>query len=316
MWLTVPWLGVAIAVRQPIRDNSFLWHVRAGELQASTGAVLTSDPFSLAFNGNPWRTQSWLLELVYARFGDGLAWVGAFVGIMATLTLIAVGVLIYQNTRSARWTGALLIWLEVIALPYLAPRPVVVSFFLLALLLMVLRTPRLRWSIPLILWVWASMHGSFVLGIGLVVLDGLAHKDRRRIVDTVATVMASTATAHGWHVWGILLTFLRSSEGLAFIGEWSTPDVLSFQVLPFTALLVALYVVATQGSLPTRHLWVVAPFAVFGLSTSRAIMPASLVLMAYLAAGFGRRERRSEESSVVATALVASLAVAALFLSV
>lgn len=315
VWLMVPWLGIVLAARRPIRDNSFLWHVRAGHVQASAGEVLTTDPFSLVFYGRPWRTQSWLLELVYAWLGDGLAWVGTFVGLMAALTLFAAGVAIYQTTRSARWTGALLIWLEVLALPYFAPRPVVVSFLLLSLLVVVLRTPRLRWSIPLIIWLWASMHGSFAMGIGLLVLDGVARRDSRRGVDVAAAIVASTVTAHGWHVWEILLTFLRSSSGLAFIEEWSTPEVLSLQVLPFTALMVGLYVVAARGSLPTRHLWVVAPFVVFGLSTSRAIMPAALVLMVYLAAGLGRTKVRDDEGSLVATFLVVSLALVPLMVS-
>jgi hypothetical protein len=315
VWLLVPWLGIVLAARRPIRDNSFLWHVQAGHLQQSSGQVLVTDPFSLAFYGEPWRTQSWLLELIYARLGDGLEWVGSFVGIMAGLTLLAAGVAIYQSTRSIRLTGGLMIWLELLALPYFAPRPVIVSFVFLSLLLVVLRSRRLRWAIPLLLWVWASMHGSFVLGIGLVVLDGLARRDRRRVTDVIAGTVAVSITAHGWHVWEILLTFLGSSDGLGYLTEWAAPDVLSPQVLPFTALVVAMYVVATRGGLRTRILWVVAPFVVFGLSTSRAIMPAGLVLMVYLAAGVGRVKPRTDQPSAVATVLVVALAVVPLTLS-
>jgi hypothetical protein len=309
VWLVIPWVGVVLASQRPIRDNSFLWHIRAGHLQAASGQVLTSDPFSLAFHGKPWRTQSWLLELIYAALGDGLAWVGGFVGLMAALTLVFIGVAVYQQTRSARWTGGILIWLELLALPYFAPRPVIVSFVLLSALLLVLRTPALRWTIPLLIWIWAAMHGSFVLGIGLIVLDGLARRDRRRVLDVGAGLLAATVTAHGWHVWEILLTFLRSSDGLAFIGEWATPDVLSLQVLPFTALIVGLFVLSTRGGVTPRTLWVVAPFVVFGLSTSRAVMPAGLVLIVYLAAAMGRIENRSDQPSLVATGLVAVLAI-------
>ena len=273
------------------------------------GEVLTATRSPWLSTDSPWRTQSWLLELIYAWLGDGLASVSAFVGMMGVLTLFAAGILFYQSARSVRWTGGLLIWLELIALPYFAPRPVVVSFVLLSLLLVSLRTPQLRWSIPLILWVWASMHGSFALGIGLVGLDGIARRDKRRVVDVAVAVAASTVTAHGWHVWGILMTFVQSSGSLEFIEEWSTPNVLSLQVLPFTALVVALYVTASRGGLPGRQLWVVAPFVVFGLSASRAIMPAALVLLVFLAAGISRGDRREEESSMAATILVVGLAV-------
>ncbi len=315
VWLAVPWVGVVLASQRPIRDNSFLWHIRAGHLQAASGQVLTSDPFSLAFEGQPWRTQSWLLELIYAALGDGLAWVGGFVGLMAGLTLASIGIAVYQQTRSARWTGGILIWLELLALPYFAPRPVVISFVLLSALLLVLRTPALRWAIPLLIWVWAAMHGSFVLGLGLLVLDGIATRNRRRVLDVGAGLVAASITAHGWHVWAILLTFLRSSDGLAYFDEWASPDVLSLQVLPFTALVVALLIVSSRGGLVPRDLWVVAPFVVFGLSASRAVMPAGLVLVVYLATSLGRLEDRSDQPSLVATGLVALLAIVPLGLS-
>ncbi len=316
VWLAIPWLGIVLAARRPIRDNSFLWHVRAGHLQEGAGQVLTTDPFSLVFYGDPWRTQSWLLELIYARLGDGLAWVGPFVALMAGLTLTAVGVSVYQSTRSVRVTGALLIWLELIALPYFAPRPVVVSFVMLSMLLIALRTPYLRWAIPLLLWVWASMHGSFVLGLGLVFLDGMARRDKRRIVDLAVATFAVSATAHGWHVWEILYTFLRSSSGLAYIGEWATPDVLSLQVLPFTGLIVGLFFVSSRGGIPTVRLWVVAPFVIFGLSSSRAVMPAAVVLVVYLATGIGRSKVRVEDPSVAASLLVVALVALPLTLTV
>ena len=58
-------VGVLIAVRasEAIRDNSFLWHIRAGSLQIESGSVLTEDPFSFTAAGEPWRTQAWLIEL-------------------------------------------------------------------------------------------------------------------------------------------------------------------------------------------------------------------------------------------------------------
>ena len=63
--LVVPWVALVIDAWAPIRDNSFLWHIRAGELQASAGEVLVADPFSFTMLGERWLTQSWLAELLY-----------------------------------------------------------------------------------------------------------------------------------------------------------------------------------------------------------------------------------------------------------
>ena len=76
--LLVPWIGLVVGAASPIRDNSFLWHVRAGTLQLDLGHVLRTDPFSFTMQGAPWRTQSWLLELGYGlleRWTNGLGWV-------------------------------------------------------------------------------------------------------------------------------------------------------------------------------------------------------------------------------------------------
>ena len=64
--LLVPFVALVIDAWAPIRDNSFLWHIRAGELQANAGEVLVADPFSFTMLGERWLTQSWLAELLYS----------------------------------------------------------------------------------------------------------------------------------------------------------------------------------------------------------------------------------------------------------
>src|SRR5690606_2029863 len=64
--LLVPWVAVVIGAFQPVRDNSILWHIRAGGLQVDSGAVLTRDPCSFARFDGPWLTQSWLADVTYS----------------------------------------------------------------------------------------------------------------------------------------------------------------------------------------------------------------------------------------------------------
>ncbi|MGH8915100.1 MAG: hypothetical protein ACRDZM_11375, partial [Acidimicrobiia bacterium] len=88
--LIVPWVALVIDAWAPIRDNSFLWHVRAGELQAVAGEVLVSDPFSFTMFGEPWLTQSWLAELLYA-WGEsnwGLGFVPPMMLLLSSITFL------------------------------------------------------------------------------------------------------------------------------------------------------------------------------------------------------------------------------------
>ncbi|MGA7270083.1 MAG: hypothetical protein WB239_03320, partial [Acidimicrobiia bacterium] len=91
-WLA-PVTAILIALRRPTQDNSYLWHIQAGLRQIDLGSVLTRDPFSFTAAGRPWRTQSWLIELVYGWFERirPLASADVVVGAAALILLGAVG---------------------------------------------------------------------------------------------------------------------------------------------------------------------------------------------------------------------------------
>jgi hypothetical protein len=285
--LLLPWVIAVIGARLPIRDNSFLWHVRAGTLQAGGGAVLTVDPFSFTRLGESWRTQSWLLELLYARLEGwfGLGFVPGLVASVAVATTLLVLISVYRMTQSIEATaliGVITAWLGA---PFLNPRPVLVSYLLLAATFVAVSNRRLRWSLSLIAWVWASVHASFLLGIGLVVLEGLRTRRRERAVDAALMAAVATLTAHGWAVWEIVLEFFRSSDALDLMTEWATPNLISIEFGPYVLGLVLLLVGAIRGHLRARDLWVVVPFLAFGLTAQRAVYPAWIALAPFAALG-------------------------------
>src|SRR5680860_70556 len=221
--LLVPWIGLVIGAAGPIRDNSFLWHVRAGTLQLDLGQVLRTDPFSFTMQGAPWRTQSWLIELGYGRlerWTHGLGWVPAMLVVVGTLTFLLVGLTVHRQTRNLLATGIVMALFTWLGLAFQVPRPVLFSFLMLALLVVVLDRG-IIWAVPLILWVWASVHGSWVLGGGYVVLEALATRRSWRPVLKTALVslLAVSITAHGLGVWEILCAFLQNREALRVITE-------------------------------------------------------------------------------------------------
>lgn len=285
LFLLLPWIGIVLAARQPIRDNSFLWHVEAGRLQVDAGQVLRSDPFSFTRFDEAWRTQSWVLDVLYAtlqRVSD-LGWVPWFIGVIAGLTLLIVGVHTHRASGSLLATGLVGVAVVWIGVPFFSPRPVLVSYLFLALTAYVVSDMRHRWALPLIIWIWAAAHGSFVLGLGLIVLDGLRRRDRRRVVDAAVSTLAATATAHGVAIWGILAAFGANREALDLIQEWRPPDIFEPFFLPYALAVVGVAVGSANGSIRRRDLWIVLPFLLFGFTASRAIFPAFIVLAPWLA---------------------------------
>jgi hypothetical protein len=261
-------------------DNSFLWHVTAGRIQNDAGAVLTSDPFSFTFGSQPWRTQAWLADIGYDVLDGwwGLGFVTPLVAVSALLVFGLVLLAAYRESRSVEATavvGVLTAWLAAI---FLNPRPVLFSYVLFALVVAGGGSRRARWALPLLIWVWASVHGSFVLGLGYIVLDGLRRRDRSALTLAVAGTVAATFTAHGVGVWQVLLEFAGSRESLALITEWRTPNLTGVELAPFLVGIVVLLVGAIRGRLRLADLWIVVPFLVFGLNATRSVFPAWIPL--------------------------------------
>ena len=310
--LLTPWIGVVVGASRPIRDNSFLWHVRAGDLQISAGRVLTTDPFSSTMAGEPWRTQSWLADLLYGsleRATGGLGWVPWLLIVCGVTVLVLVGWLTHRRVSDPMPVALALVALMWLGLPNLVPRPVLFSLVLLALLMVVLEIEA-DWPLPLILWVWAGLHGSFVLGLGLLVLDALRRRmPRQRAVGRIGAGLAAVSlTAHGLGVWSMLRSFLTNRGALDFISEWAAPDLLSVAVAPYVLVMVAILLALAWGRIEARELWIIAPLLVFGLTSARAIMPAAIVLVPFAASAW---RPSAEPRSVAAGPARANLVIAA-----
>ena len=127
--LLVPFVALVIDAWAPIRDNSFLWHIRAGELQANAGEVLVADPFSFTMLGERWLTQSWLAELLYS-WGEsnwGLGFVPPMMLLLSSITFLGIGIVSYRRSRS-EWSTAIIVALTtLLMISFLVPRPVLFS---------------------------------------------------------------------------------------------------------------------------------------------------------------------------------------------
>lgn len=280
-WL-VPVTAILVALRRPTQDNSYLWHIEAGIRQIMGGSVLTSDPFTFTAQGEPWRTQSWLVELVYGWFEPIKPLVSApvVVGVAAVVLLAAVGLRAAPGRGIMGPLGA--VWVMWLSLGYFTARPVFPSLALLAVVVLVADRRALRWTLPLLFWIWASVHGGFFIGLGYLVLQGLRHRDWRYLADVAFSVLAASLTAHGWGAWETLLGFAGSTSNLDIIAEWLSPDLFSLAHFPFLLAVAALVWLATVGRVEKETLWVLLPFLLFAFTANRAVPMAAIVLAPFI----------------------------------
>jgi hypothetical protein len=94
----------------------------------------------------------------------------------------------------------------------------------------------------------------------------------------------------------MLLDFVEVRETLSLLSEWRRPELTSPVFIPFLLGLLIVAIALIRKRLPWRHLWLVAPFAVLGATSLRAVPPAWMAIapavamaLGPLAIGTGRR---------------------------
>ncbi len=317
--LLVPWVALVIDAWAPIRDNSFLWHVRAGELQAVAGEALVADPFSFTMHGEPWLTQSWLAELLYS-WGEGnwqLGFVPPMMLVLSSVTFLAVGTIAYRRSRSVWATAVIVALTTILLITFLVPRPVIVSYALFALVVVAWDRPTTRWAVPFLFWIWAAAHGSFVIGLAYIGLTIIAEADWKGLTTAVVSGLATLATAHGLGVIRILLDFSAAGDELALLSEWRRPELLSVIFTPFLVGVALIVVGAFRHKVTPRHLWILVPFLFLAFSATRAVPPAWIGLVPLLGtalSGIGANPRRVF-SPVAAGVFVAVIVLLPLFIA-
>jgi hypothetical protein len=171
-----------------------------------------------------------------------------------------------------------------IATVFVVPRPVLVSFLLLAALVAALCYPqRLAWAMVLLVWVWAAIHGSWVLGVGLIGLEALRRRSGRLVATAMVAALASLATAHGVGTWQVVWDFFSNRDALSYLSEWHTPDFLWPLLWPYLLAVVAIGYLALRRRLRWADAFVIVPFVIFGALATRSVFPALIVLLPYAA---------------------------------
>ncbi len=166
----------SFAVR-PIMDPDFWWHLKTGEEMVKNWGLLQADPFT--FTGDAVVSNRelmilkgyWLWEIIAYGMYSLLKFNGILLLNIITLGATA-GVVVHQIHRERVPYGIALPLLTfsffLVCSSYVWERPQMVSFLFAAILLGQIARVRdggqLGWSLPLVMVIWANMHGGFVVG--------------------------------------------------------------------------------------------------------------------------------------------------------
>lgn len=295
-----------------LADADTYWHLAAGRWILEHGTIPVTDPFSHSMRGAPWTAHEWLSEVIFAAAYMTAGWTGlaaltalAFAGALAILTRFLLKEM--EPVHALMFVA----FAAMLPLPHLVARPHV-----LAMPLMVLWTAHLvrasehghapsLWLLPVMI-LWANLHGSFTLGLGLTLFFSVEGVLNARLQNKTMTAakswltfaglafLSALATPHGLK--GILFTLhlFGGSYALDHIGEWRSPDFHLLQPLEIW-LLAGLAVALHQGlRLPIMRLVLLLGLLHLALKYGRNVELIGLLAPLFLAAPLARQWRERQ----------------------
>jgi len=314
-WTLGAFIIIFGVIRQfrPALDPDLNWHLRTGQLILATGAIPRVDSFSHTMAGAPWVDFEWLYEAALATI-YGLGGAAAIITANAILSGVT-GWLVYSTLRTKQVSpilAALGVGLSIVDLvPYADVRPNMMGALLVAAFLYVLECAwarrswrRLLWLLPLQL-LWVNVHGSFIQGLALCGLYGLAALWERLSGDAgpFATVpLKQLALGFAGLMSALAAICLANPQGLGLVrfvigasqlkvnhdfnGEWAAPNFHAAYALPLLAtvlLTIVLSICFSRGRLAKREALLLVA-AVAAALTSNQFGPFYAVAAAPLAA--------------------------------
>jgi len=228
----------------PLNHTDLWGHLSYGRHIWNTGAIPSTEPLLPLAQGMPFVDSAWLTQLIgYGAYQ--LAGKAALVFLYATAITLSVGLMVHRvhsRTRSPLVAFAaylLLMWVNWQQTFVIRPQLAGYALFCLLFVLLTRRT----WSkpmwyvIPAMLGLWASLHGSFVMGLTLLgcftlgraidllrrtgQVKALFHDDRLRrlFLITELSALATLLNPFGLALYAEVLTF-GSNPNLQNLVEW------------------------------------------------------------------------------------------------
>lgn len=307
-WPLIAWiagLATLFTGNNMLQDPDTYWHTAVGNWILDHRAIPHVDYFSHSMPNVAWTAHEWLSEIVFALIHGVAGWSGLVI-LTALCFATTLAVLTRYLLRHLEPVHALIL----VALSagmlrsHLLARPHMLAVPLLALWIFGLlgarecKSPPSLWLLPIII-LWANLHGSFTLGLGLAFALGVeavmqAEKSQRikeaRQWGIFISLALACAMITPFHWEGV--TFSRHVMGLekmlAIVGEWQSPNFQTFLV--FELWLLAFLGLALSGRirLPAIRLLIILGLTHLSLKHGRYMAVTGIVAPFLIAEGFAR----------------------------
>lgn len=206
-------------------DPDFGWHLQSGRHYLAFGIPKT-DIFTFSAPNFPWINHEWLNDSFIALlFGlGGYTATAVFFAIVWTSAFIIAG---------RRYSTAVLLFASVSTIPFIGIRPVAWTALFIAIIERIINNRNKKYSylLPVIFLLWANLHGSFVLGLLLLMLWQIFAKNKMPWTAIVLSFLAVLINPYGPRVYEEIIRTASDSQLRFRISEWQ------MFVLPFLSFI-------------------------------------------------------------------------------
>ena len=298
-----------------LQDSDTGWHIRTGDLIRQTGTVPRHDVFSFTMPGREWFAWEWLTDVLMSWLHERAGLAGL---VAAALTLLCLSYALLFRLMMARGADALVacvltILAALASMVHWLARPHLVSVVLLLAWCALIESwrrnrqrggwrTRLIYATPLLLALWANLHGAFVVTLPMLAIyaagetlefisrRALKSREFRRVIGTyllvgVSSALATLATPYGVRLYGHLWQYLTDSRLLARIQEFQSPDFHTVDGRLIEILLLLAFMAAARALWQRRFIEIglLLLWAHLVLQSERHITLAVIVMMPILA---------------------------------
>lgn len=311
MWGLLVCFAVVLAVT-PLSCADIWWHLKTGEIILQTHRIPHSDFFSFTSAGNKWISHEWLSEVFFSLIEHTFGLNGLIV--FKALLLFFVCLCLYRIIRGKSVDSFVAI-LGIIGFLYLSRhrffvRPHIYSFFFFSLLILWVEkfqhaTRNRFWfgSIPLLMMVWANMHGGVLFGLlylscycvpQIVLFRGTCFWTQKKTIVSLILIFSCLAcfiNPHGVDIFVYPFTLIREGY-IAENREWFSPFdsrmngyYLRIYFICFSVSVLLSYVLAWKKP-PLFEFAVIVLFFLLGIKSQRNIPFWGMVALPYCLLNF------------------------------
>ena len=233
-------------------SGDVFYQLAAGQWMLAHHTVIRHDVFSYTVDGRPWLAEEWGFEVL-------LAWSVNHIGAVSYWLVSAGACSAALVAGVVRWrmTGAGWLWTAVLSVLAgaglsvgLAARPQDLSYLFFAMLMLLLTLARRRhawlYAVPPLLLIWANVHGSFLLGLGMLALEilwsfmppligrlAVTRPLPKRLagLTLASSLLATFVNPHGPALISYALKVTTSPQLSNAIAEWQSPNFHSYLYL-------------------------------------------------------------------------------------